>query len=158
MIHAGTLATAMILLAGPVGDDPAAVERARHAGTWAVTSMIRDGADAPADVLGSIRRTVVGDHVVWTRLGKNFAGTRFVVDPTASPPTIDLIPDGGKDRDKRILGIYNFDGDSLTICVADADRPRPTEFAAGAGSKQTLQRFRREPATPQPDRPRSPRP
>jgi uncharacterized protein (TIGR03067 family) len=118
-------------------------ETRRHEGTWAVTSSIRDGKEAPADIVASIRRIVSGDHVTWTRDGKSFAGTKVVYDTTKTPHALDLIPDGGAYRDKRILAIYRLDGDELTICVADAEQPRPTAFEAPSGSKRTLQTFRR---------------
>jgi uncharacterized protein (TIGR03067 family) len=134
-----------LLVPLPLADD----EPARHQGTWSVTSSIRDGQEAPADLVGSIRRIVDGDHVTWTRDGKNFAGTKVVYDVTKSPHAIDLIPDGGPNRDEHILGIYKLEGETLTICVADAGQPRPTGFEAAAGSKRTLQAFRRiKAATP----------
>ncbi len=144
-----SVATSILILFLPQTDEGDA-RLAAHQGSWAVVAMIRDDQATPADILASIRREVDRDHIVWTRDGKNFAGTRFEVDPTTSPPTIDLIPDGGKDRDKRILGIYRLDGDMLTICVADAGQPRPTAFEAKAGSKQTLQSFKRTTPTPKP--------
>ena len=118
-------------------------EKGKHQGTWAVTSSVRDGKEAPAEVVGSIRRVVEGDHVTWTRDGKSFAGTKVEYDPTRLPHTLDLIPDGGPHRDKHILGIYKLEGDTLTICVADPDEPRPKTFEAPAGSKRTLQTFQR---------------
>ncbi len=124
-------------------DDPRPDEGAKHQGTWAVTSSVRDGKEAPADVVASIRRVVEGDHVTWTRDGNGFAETKVSYDPTKSPRALNLIPDGGPNRDKTILGIYKLEGDTLTICVADADEPRPTAFEAPAGSKRTLQTFKR---------------
>jgi uncharacterized protein (TIGR03067 family) len=118
-------------------------DRSLHQGTWAVTSMIRDGEEADPEVRASITRIVEGDHIVWKRANKSFAGTRFEIDAAKTPHTIDLIPDGGPAQDKRVLGIYRIEGQILTICVADVGQPRPVEFAAKAGSKQTLQSFRR---------------
>jgi len=137
------LVFSLVLVPRFPGDDPATAERARHQGTWAVVSLVREGQAASADIVGSIRRVVEEDHVVWRRDGKNFAGTKFEVDPSKTPRAIDLIPDGGPARDRRVLGIYRLDGDDLTICVADPGGPRPSAFEAGTGSKQTLQTFRR---------------
>jgi uncharacterized protein (TIGR03067 family) len=105
--------------------------------------MVRDGQQAPADVAASIRRVVDGDHVTWTRDGKSFAGTTITYDTTQTPRALDLVPDGGPNRDRRYLGIYRLEGDELTICVADPGEPRPTSFDAPAGSKRTLQTFKR---------------
>jgi uncharacterized protein (TIGR03067 family) len=82
--------------------------------------------------------------VVWKRDGKSFAGTRIELDPSRDPKAIDVIPDGGKDRGERVLGIYKLEGDRLTICMAAPGKPRPKEFKADKGSGCTLRTFVRE--------------
>jgi uncharacterized protein (TIGR03067 family) len=119
-------------------------ERARHQGLWRATSSIYDGQEAPAEVVRSITRTVEQDHVVWKRDGKSFAGTKVELDPSRDPKAIDVIPDGGKDRGERVLGIYKLEGDRLTICMAAPGKPRPREFKADKGSGCTLRTFARE--------------
>jgi uncharacterized protein (TIGR03067 family) len=129
-------------------DDPKAEalrrEVARHQGAWAVTSFVREGKASPKELVDSIVRVVEGDHVVWKRDGKSFAGTTVALDPSKDPATIDVTPDGGPSRGERVLGIYQLDGDALTICMADPGRDRPRAFEAPEGSKQTLMTFRRD--------------
>jgi uncharacterized protein (TIGR03067 family) len=119
----------------------------KHQGTWVAVSFRREGAETPEEIVRTITRTVVGDHVTWKRVGKSFAGTTVVLDPTQKPPGIDVIPDGGPSRGKRVLGIYRLEGDRLTLCMADPDKPRPRAFEAEKGSGQTLMVFERQ-ATP----------
>jgi len=135
------LITALLSQAAPGSDD-----LAKQQGTWNAVSSRRDGIDAPEEIVRSITRTVEKDHVTWKREGKNFAGTGLVLDPTQKPPTLDVIPDGGPSRGKQVLGIYKLEGDRLTICMADAEQPRPRDFKAEKGSRQTLMVFTREKA------------
>jgi uncharacterized protein (TIGR03067 family) len=124
--------------------EPASREIEKHQGTWLASSFRRDGQETPQEIVRTITRTVVKDHVVWKRNGKSFAGTAMVLDPKQSPRAIDVIADGGPFRGKRVLGIYRLDKDRLTICMADADQPRPKDFTAEKGSRQTLMTFTRE--------------
>jgi uncharacterized protein (TIGR03067 family) len=130
------------------GDDtkssPREREVERHQGTWQCTSSEAGGIKAPFEMVISIQRVVKGDHVEWKRDGKNFAGTTVEFDPTTKPKTIDVIPDGGNAKGKRVLGIYKLEGDDLTICMAGVDQDRPKEFDASKGSKRTLMTFKRE--------------
>ena len=131
-----------------LGDDVVVKnELKRHQGTWIATSSTFDGQKAPDEIARSIKRIVAQDHVVWERQGKRFAGTKIELDPTHDPKNIDVIPDGGRNRGERVLGIYKLDGDRLTICMARAGQPRPKEFKAEKGSGWTLQTFERG-ATP----------
>ena len=125
-------------------DDAARNELKRHQGTWIATSSMYDGQKAPEDVVRSIKRIVTDDLVVWERNGKRFAGSKVVLDPTKEPKTIDVIPDGGRNRGDRILGIYRLERDMLTICMAAAGSPRPSDFTAEKGNGWTLQTFTRE--------------
>ena len=136
--------TVVLCAAGAVVNDEAKTELKRHQGTWVATSSRFDGQKAADDVVRSIKRIVTDDHVVWERNGKRFAGTTIVVDSTREPATIDVIPDGGKNRGEHVLGIFKFDGESLTTCMAAAGQPRPKEFKAEKGSGCTLQTFTHE--------------
>ena len=131
-------------VAPALADDKAVKkELKRHQGTWTATSSIYDGQEAPEALVRSITRIVEKDHVVWKRDGKSFAGTKIELDPSRDPKTIDVIPDGGKDRGERVLGIYKLEDDQLTICMAAPGKPRPTEFKAEKGSGCTLRTFTR---------------
>jgi uncharacterized protein (TIGR03067 family) len=129
-----------------MAQDAAKLELEKHRGTWAAVSFRRDGQETPAEIVRTITRTVEGDHVVWKRDGKSFAGTALVLDPGQDPDAIDVIPDGGPSRGKRVLGIYKIDKDTLTLCMADPDQPRPREFEAEHGSRHTLMVFKRQAA------------
>lgn len=125
------------------GDDPVKDELKRHQGTWITTSSIFDGQPASPELVRSIRRIVTDDHVVWERDGKRFAGTTIVLNPTKDPKTIDVIPDGGPNRGEPVFGIYKFDSDTITICMAGPGQPRPKEFKAEKGSGLSVRVFKR---------------
>ena len=119
-------------------------ELKRQEGTWAVVSSIHEGQAAPRDLIRSIKRVVEGDHVVWERDGKRFAGTTIELDLGQDPKAINVTPDGGRNRGQRVLGIYKFEGEQLTICMAEPGKPRPKAFEANKGSGCTLRTFTRE--------------
>jgi uncharacterized protein (TIGR03067 family) len=145
-VFPSVLALFTLLVGTLVNADDKAVkdELKRHEGTWSVTSSVYDGQAASEDLVRSIMRIVEGDHAVWERDGKRFAGTTIELDPAREPNAIDVIPDGGRNRGERVLGIYKLEGDKLTICMADPGKSRPTEFKAERGSGCTLRTFTRE--------------
>ncbi len=68
---------------------------------------------------------ILGDHVV----GEAF---QYKLNPAARPPMIDLLSGG-----RAALGIYEFQGNRLTICTDEAPW-RPKEFWADLGSSKDL--------------------
>jgi uncharacterized protein (TIGR03067 family) len=138
----GMFAT-ILCIDGVTDDDTIKNELKRHQGTWIATSSTFDGQKAPDEIARSIQRIVTENHVVWERHGKRFAGTKIELAPTADPKNIDVIPDGGRNRGERVLGIYKLDEYRLTICMAAPGQRRPTEFKAEKGSGWTLQTFER---------------
>ncbi len=136
---------ALLLPTLATADEKAAKdELKRQEGTWAVTSSVYEGQEAAEDLVRSIKRIVEGDHAVWERDGKRFAGTRIELDPAREPKAIDVIPDGGPNRGERVLGVYKLEDDKLTICMAEPGKARPKEFRADKGSGHALRTFRRE--------------
>ncbi|ODT97185.1 MAG: hypothetical protein ABS79_07630 [Planctomycetes bacterium SCN 63-9] len=139
-IGVGIGLTGVLVAAAPSAQD----ELSKHQGTWSVVSFRRSDKETPEEITRSIVRIVEGDRVLWKRDGKAFAATTIELDPSRTPATINVIPEGGPDRNKRILGIYKLDGNNLLICMADAGHPRPTEFKANPRVMWTLMRLQRK--------------
>ena len=70
--------------------------------------------------------------------GRTEAGT-FTLDPSRKPKGIDVTPEDGK----PILGIYQIDGDTHKVCLAEPGRERPTEFTTQPESGRSLYVMRR---------------
>jgi uncharacterized protein (TIGR03067 family) len=62
----------------------------------------------------------------------------FTSDSSKSPKTIDYVSKG-----KTQLGIYEFEGDVLKVCVSAPGSPRPAEFKSIPGDGRTLTVWRR---------------
>ncbi len=102
-------------------------------GTWSLVRMEEDGKAHKVDRKDADYFDVVfAGRTITVRLNDaNEVGT-FTVDATKKPKTIDVVPSMGKDKGKTLLGIYEVDGDSLKLCVADdaSVKERPKEFAS----------------------------
>src|SRR5262245_52262480 len=65
---------------------------------------------------------------------RNKLPSRYAADPKSNPPAFDLIrsdlPAGWKLGNREWVGIYELDGDKLTICYRHWSDLRPTEFRA----------------------------
>jgi uncharacterized protein (TIGR03067 family) len=57
------------------------------------------------------------------------------LDPSKSPKTIDVTMLEGPSKGTVMLGIYEFDADTLKVCFDPEGKKRPTEFKSATGSK-----------------------
>jgi uncharacterized protein (TIGR03067 family) len=136
----GTLVLATMAALSAANEDAARVEMKAMEGTWQLVSAVRDGKETPDDVVKKIRVVIKdGKHSVYFGDKAAVKDIPFTVDPTKNPKTtVDTLPDG-----REIKGIYKLDGDTLTSCVAEAGKDRPSEFASRPGSGHTLRVFKR---------------
>jgi uncharacterized protein (TIGR03067 family) len=113
----------------PSKKDPRKEDLKKLQGTWEVVSYLSEG-------IGStfkMHRTISGNQWTTHTDGQPIR-YRFEIDPTKKPKTIDILPVDGPLQGKRLLCIYEVDGDTLKLCQAQADKPRPTKFTGDAGS------------------------
>jgi uncharacterized protein (TIGR03067 family) len=108
-------------------DDAAKQELEKFQGTWTFVSVEHDGKPSPK---GDEPQTItfqgdkftvkVGDKVVQ-------AGTQKL-DPGKKPKAVDAAITEGEGKDTTMLGIYEFEGDTLKACFDMKGKKRPTEF------------------------------
>jgi RNA polymerase sigma factor (sigma-70 family) len=121
---------------------PAPNDEQRIQGTWAASRVETGGIGIPPN---GLRLTFAGDQ--FTLLGDNFGlriTARFRLDATRNPREITLLPERGGESP----GIYQFDGNSLKICINQNGPKRPREFTTAGQEGVFLYVVAREPASP----------
>lgn len=109
-------------------------------GEWAFASLEIDGGSMP--VPPTARMLIDGDRFRLESPEANYEGV-FNIDAEQDPPHIDIEFVEGPEAGEWSYGIYELDGDDLTICLGLTGSPRPTRFATKAGSGHGLERLRR---------------
>jgi uncharacterized protein (TIGR03067 family) len=118
----------------PIKTEPLAAdtERTKFQGSWKHLSIDLNGRQAAQAVASEFVYHFEGNNYTNTRSGRVLSQGTFSLDPTKSPPSIDLSESTGV----RIYGIYRFDGDKLTLCLHE--KQRPTDFESRAGQVRSL--------------------
>jgi RNA polymerase sigma-70 factor (ECF subfamily) len=126
------------------GAAKARTDQERIQGTWVVVSGRHSGREMPKDDVGRYHLRFAGNRMTFLPAdGRDWRGeATFHLEPKRSPREIEF-PTQDFDNHRQ-GGIYKLDGDTLTLCLRDADKGPPTEFAADAGSRQLLLVLRRE--------------
>jgi uncharacterized protein (TIGR03067 family) len=104
-------------------------------GEWTVASMDLGGKAMGEEQRKDWRLVVTGDEWLQKSNRDNLKTLKmtFQVDPAKNPKEIDFkwTEPGGKEW--TLKGIYQLDGDTLTVCKRNQDNEdRPKEFQAGA--------------------------
>jgi uncharacterized protein (TIGR03067 family) len=87
-------------------------------GKWKMDKMEVNGREnAQADRMGAV---IDGDKITLTRDGQESGTGKLVLDPSKDPATVDWKWTSGSASGGTSLGIYEFKGDTLTICLNQA--------------------------------------
>ena len=109
-------------------DSPAvAAERARFMGKWDV--LARESGGESLDMTDrDFSITFGADRYRLVIDGRTRQGGTFTLDPKRQPYRIDWTAriDG---KEHRVLGLYEFRGETLKLCMANAGEPRPAKLA-----------------------------
>jgi uncharacterized protein (TIGR03067 family) len=128
----------------PSSGNPAVPDYAAMQGRWNIVSQVKDGGflleSQRSKWLECDKDIMRGDLPDQPHTQPFFTESRFALNSDTSPRQFDYPDLGAK-------GIYRLHGDTLTLAVADAGQPRPTEFRSVAGSKVMLTICRRATAS-----------
>jgi uncharacterized protein (TIGR03067 family) len=137
--------------ASGAGDDKAdAVKKEFKAleGNWQLTRQEERGSLTPKPVVARLRIVIEGKQMSWY-IGNPASNqdADLTIDPTADPKTIDAEITKGSAKDKKMLGIYKVDKDTLEICWGEpGSDKRPKKFTSrpGVGSGNVFAKYERE--------------
>jgi uncharacterized protein (TIGR03067 family) len=111
-------------------------------GEWRFESLEIDGAAVPGEALAHSRLLFDGDRFRMESPEANYDGV-FTIDADATPAQIDIEFVEGPEAGNTCYGLYELDGDLLTLCLGLAGASRPSAFVTRAGSGHALERLRR---------------
>ena len=110
-------------------------------GTWSIDNFDAAGDKPPPPDQVAAIRFVFAEKGVFKMTGgppERGEGT-FKLDPAAKTKTIDITLDG-----KKMLGLYELDGDTLKMCIPNSpDSPRPEEMKADGKARIAVVTFKR---------------
>jgi uncharacterized protein (TIGR03067 family) len=120
----------------PAADDKEDMDR--FEGEWSGVSLVLNGQALPADFVKSFKRVVKGNETTVLNGGQVILKATYTVDASKSPRSIDYQITQGPDKGKMQLGIYEFEGEMVRVCLSQPGSDRPTEFASKAGDGRTF--------------------
>ena len=133
------LLVCLILLAGDRSPDAPT----RFTGTWLLIRGEFDGLALPKTVLEHSSLTIDADrHIL--RIGEDVFDGRHRFDPTQQPKGCDITIETGSLKGQQRFGIYDLEGDQLTLCIASEGIPRPKLFSAPKGGDRMLTVWKRQ--------------
>lgn len=111
-------------------------------GEWQFETLETDGTRVPSSMLTASRLLIDGDRFRTESPEATYDGT-FTIDVETGPTRIDITFVEGPEAGNTCCGIYELDGDRLTLCLGLAGAARPAAFATRRGSGHALERLRR---------------
>jgi uncharacterized protein (TIGR03067 family) len=115
-----------------LGQPPAKTEKEKLIGDWIVVSNQSLG--IVAEIFGqvpepdNVRFAVISPTQWNVKAGNDLFRMAYQVDPTKSPKTVDLVIEPSPGKKATLQGIYDLDGDQLTVCFDSFGEKRPANF------------------------------
>src|SRR5262249_48702257 len=97
----------------------------------------------PIENFADFRMTLKGENFTTITADGKTNGT-YKVDPSKSPKTIDITFTGGPLDGQTMLGVYELEGDTYTVCIpVGVGKERAKELASKPGSGLVLEVLKR---------------
>lgn len=133
------------LALGTVGRSAdAAKDLEKLQGAWVAEEIFHNGKDYSKYKF----RFVVKDNQMLVEgndeVKKDYAKITFKLDPSTTPPCLDLMVSVGGQEGAKMEGIYEVKGDTLKLCVNVFGQDRPNAFKSEDGSSVALVVLKRD--------------
>jgi uncharacterized protein (TIGR03067 family) len=139
------LSLLLLLPLGAARADDASKEQEKLQGRWTATQFVANGREVPQDEGKAITFAFDGEKIRME--GPGGVGQReytFKLDPAKKPKGIDMTIVDGPYKGDVVPGIYELDGDTLTLCLPNKPMTgRPAEFKSAQGSQLALFHLKR---------------
>ena len=112
-------------------------------GTWIPSEAELGGKKFPDEVRKSIK-LVIADGKYTVTVGKAVDKGTAKLNTSAKPKELDITGTEGPNKGKKIMAIYERDGDTLRVCYDLSGKGRPKEFKSEADTQLFLVTYKRE--------------
>ena len=112
-------------------------------GAWKVVLAQVDSKTMPIEAFKKVIVVIKDDRISFKDNDKTYEEVEFEIDPAAKPKEIDYKYVFGLKKGVRERGIYQWDGEQLTVCMAQSKQKRPTDFASQQGAGVQLLKLKR---------------
>jgi uncharacterized protein (TIGR03067 family) len=113
-------------------------------GNWELVSFDIQGQRMQLPQEKNRRKLVIKDGKATLVIAAQTIHTRWRVDPTRSPKTLDITYENGELKGKTGHAIYELNGDDLRECISNSGEVRPPEFASAPGSDCAILTYKRD--------------
>ncbi len=123
-------------------------------GNWKPLAIQHEGkSQAPVEEMAKLTAVFDGSeyHLYYADKSKSpptvlkLAVMTVALDPNTSPKGVTFEFAGGNLKGQKRHGIYEVAGNELKLCYGPVERPRPTQFAAPAGSGHFFEVWAKQP-------------
>lgn len=111
-------------------------------GNWTVIASQENGKDMPEAELKKLAlelRLAEGRYTVSAGVADIDAGA-YTTQVKSDPKSIDVVPEKGAHKGKKVPSIYKIENETLVICYGFSGK-RPTEFSTTPGSQAMLLKY-----------------
>jgi uncharacterized protein (TIGR03067 family) len=113
----------------PITGDPPA-DQDLFQGKWTFLVLEERSKKFPHEAVQDLEVAVKEDRLTVTEKNKVIAEFKFKIDARKKPKAVDFTHTSGTDKGLTELGIYQFEGDMVILCMDEEGKTRPKEFDA----------------------------